>query len=116
MDKETLQPIEIKEKFSAGANVAAWALIKAPEREDLKMIWYVSAWTGIRAPGRKGLRMKWYVNGKEVESKKVAVSRSPGLRTWAVAKSSIHKGLNEVRLYNSVDILIGRKTFTTSGN
>ena len=94
VDKDSVVPLNITDKFSPGADVTVWALINAPKSEDLQMI--------------------WYADGKEVQARIVVVSESSGFRTCDVASSSQYIGLNEVRLYNSHNILIGRNVFSTS--
>ena len=72
----------------------------------------VYAWARVNAPRNEKLTIRWYVRGSLFQTNTISVSPSAGYRVY-VAKiyGSEAVGMNEVRLYNSQNILIGRRRF-----
>ena len=89
---------------------------RAPQGRSNKFapgnIW---AWAQVRAPRSESITFKWYAKGELYHSKSYDVQRNLGdgyrIHT-AKSYSADFKGKNEVRLYNSQNVLIGRRVFT----
>ena len=91
VDRETRQPFGVSERFSPGS------------------IW---VWARINAPRAERLTFKWYTKDGEYHINQAQVTASKGYRVYFAKSYDIdHEGLNEVRLYNSQDVLIGRRSF-----
>jgi len=74
----------------------------------------VWAWAQVHSPGRENVTFKWYTNGNQFDETTGQIGRSlkPGYRIFYWRSfGADKKGRNEVRLYNSQNILIGRKVF-----
>lgn len=86
-----MMPFGISEHFSAG-NIWVWAKIRSPKSERI--------------------HIKWYNQNSLFHTSTFSVAASAGYRIYA-AKNYNQEcvGKNEVRLYNSNNTLIGRKTF-----
>ena len=91
VDQETRQPIGVTDKFSPGA------------------VW---VWARINAPRAESVTFKWYTKEGEYHSNTAQITISTGYRVYFSRNYDIdHEGLSEVRLYNSQNILIGRRVF-----
>lgn len=87
------QPRRIKEYFAIGA------------------VW---AWAQVYSPGNEKVTFKWYTKKQKFEETQGQVGKSlkPGYRIYFWRSyGADKKGRNEVRLYNSQNLLIGRKVF-----
>jgi len=87
-------PIGISETFSPG-NVMVWARIKAPRSERI--------------------RFDWFSNGKKFHTTRASVATAKGYRVYYGKSYSGKSGKGEIRLYNSQNILIGRRSFKVTG-
>jgi len=85
------RPYGIADVFSPG-NVYVWAKIKSPRSERVEF--------------------KWYSNKKYYNNNPSNIGTGPGYRVYYSRNYNYSKkGVGEVRLYNSQNILIGRKVF-----
>ena len=75
----------------------------------------VWAWARVSAPGTEMVTFRWYLNGQpfgDDASYRVDRNLDPGYRVFAARSyDADQQGINEVRLYNSQNYLIGRKVF-----
>ena len=92
VERDKRQPFGISDRFSPGS-IWAWARIKAPRAENVTL--------------------RWYTKQGEYDSRTVQISSpSQTYHTWFAKHYGIeYEGLNEVRLYNEQNILIGRRVF-----
>ena len=91
VDRETRKPFGITDKFKPGS------------------VW---VWARINAPRSERVAIKWYTKAGEYASTSAQISTSQGFRIYfAKNYGNEQTGINEVRLYNSQNILIGRRVF-----
>ncbi|MCI0697167.1 ATP-binding protein [candidate division KSB1 bacterium] len=107
--KSNLASIVAEDDFVTCRNVADRVPQGISERFSPGSVW---AWARVRAPRAEKVTFKWYTRTELYHAQRYVVQQATSYRVYtAKSYSTEQAGRNEVRLYNSQNILIGRRVF-----